>query len=61
MKKHIMVEHPTAWCIWKNANVAFNLEEPHREKSKKRFIIDYGAITKHFGNANPYKKDDAQQ
>jgi hypothetical protein len=31
------------------------------EKSKKRSIIGYGAIINHFGNGNPYKKDDAQQ
>jgi hypothetical protein len=31
------------------------------KKSKKRLDIGYRAITKHFGNANPYKKDDAQQ
>jgi hypothetical protein len=41
--------------------VVFDLEEPHREKFKKRFVIGYGAIIKHFGSANPYKKDDAQQ
>jgi hypothetical protein len=31
------------------------------KKSKKRFIVGYGVITYHFGLANPYKKDDAQQ
>jgi hypothetical protein len=29
MKKHILVEHPIAWHMWKSANVAFDLEEPH--------------------------------
>jgi hypothetical protein len=32
----------------------------HHEKFKK-FIIGYGAITNHFGNGNPYTKNDAQQ
>jgi len=41
--------------------VAFDLEELHKEKSKKRFVIGYGAITYYFGNGNPYKKNDAQQ
>jgi hypothetical protein len=61
MKKYIFVEHPVAWHKWKNANVAFNLEELHRKKSKKRFAISYGAIIDYFGNANPYKKDDVQE
>jgi hypothetical protein len=39
--------------------VAFNLKELHWEKSKNRFTIGYGAIINHFGNGNPYKKDDA--
>jgi hypothetical protein len=59
MKKHILGEHPT-WCRWKNANVLFDLEELHKEKSKNKFVIGYGAIIDHFGNGNPYKKDDAQ-
>jgi hypothetical protein len=33
----------------------------HHEKFKKKSISSYGAITNHFGNGNPYKKDDAQQ
>jgi hypothetical protein len=41
--------------------VDFDLEESHQEKSKKRPTISYGAIIEHFQNANPYKKDDAQQ
>ncbi len=41
--------------------MAFDLEELHKEKCKKRFVIGYGAITYYFGNGNPYKKDDAQQ
>jgi hypothetical protein len=61
MKKHILIEHPTAWRRWKSANVAFDLEKLHPKKSKKRFVIGYGAITEHFGSANPYKKDDAQE
>jgi hypothetical protein len=24
MKKYILGEHPTTWCKWKNANVAFD-------------------------------------
>jgi hypothetical protein len=59
MKKHILVKHLVVWCKWKKANVTFDLEEPHQEKFKKRFAIDYRAIIKHFGSANPYKKDDA--
>lgn len=47
--------------MWKSADVAFDLEELHWKKSKKRSTIGYGAITKHFGNANPYRKDYAQQ
>jgi hypothetical protein len=61
MKNHILVEHPIAWCKSKSANVAFDIEKLHWKKSKKRFAISYGAITKHFGNANPYQKDDPQQ
>jgi hypothetical protein len=30
-------------------------------KSKNRFVVGYGVIIYHFGLANPYKKDDAQQ
>jgi hypothetical protein len=41
--------------------VAFDLEELCPKKSKKRFIIGYGAILDHFGNGNLYKKDDAQK
>jgi hypothetical protein len=41
--------------------VDFDLEESHQEKSKKRSTIGYVAIIKHFGSANPYRKDDAQQ
>jgi hypothetical protein len=33
----------------------------YTNKSPFVFIIGYGAITYHFGNGNPYKKDDAQQ
>jgi hypothetical protein len=32
-----------------------------RNHTKKRPTIGYGAIIEHFQNANPYKKDDAQQ
>ncbi len=39
----------------------FDLEELHQEKSKKRSTIGYVAIIEHFGSANSYKKDDAQQ
>jgi len=46
-----------AWHRWKSVNVAFDLEKLHREKSKKRYLILYGAITNHFGNGNSYKKD----
>jgi hypothetical protein len=60
MKKHILGKH-LAWRRWKNVNVAFDLEKLHKEKFKNRFVICYGAITDHFGNGNPYKKDDAQQ
>jgi hypothetical protein len=28
-------------------------------KVQKKFVINYGAIIDHFGNENPYKKDDA--
>jgi len=52
-------EHLATWCKWKNVNVAFDLEELHWEKSKKKFVIGYGAIINHFENGNPYKKDDA--
>ncbi len=61
IKEHILGEHPIVWCRWENVNVTFNLEELHWEKSKKISIICYGAIINHFGNGNPYKKDDAQQ
>jgi hypothetical protein len=61
MKMYILIKHPVAWHRWKSANVAFDLKEPHREKSKKRFTIGYGAIIEHFGSVNPYKKEDAQQ
>jgi hypothetical protein len=61
MNKHILIEHPTAWCRWKNVNVVIDLKEPHQEKFKNKFDIGYNTITKHFGSANPYKKDDAQQ
>jgi len=47
--------------MWKSANVTFDLEKLHWEKSKKRSIIGHGALIDHFGNGNPYKKDDAQQ
>jgi hypothetical protein len=57
IKGHILGEHPIVWCRWENVNVAFNLEKLHWEKSKKRFIIGYGAILNHFGNGNLYKKD----
>jgi hypothetical protein len=61
MKKYIFVEHPAGWHMLKSANVALDLKEPHQKKTKKRFVIGYGAIIKHFGSANPYMKDDAQQ
>jgi hypothetical protein len=53
MKKHILVEHA------KTANVAFDLEELHREKFNESFSVGYGAIIEHFRSANSYKKDDA--
>ncbi len=56
MKKHILVEHSTAWRKWKNANVVFDLEELHREKFNKRSGIGYGAITENFKSANSYKR-----
>jgi len=59
VNKHILGEHLDAWHKWKNANVAFDLKKLYREKSKKRYFIDYGTITNHFGNGNSYKKDDA--
>ncbi len=59
MKKYILGEHLVAWCKWKNVNVAFDLEELHHEKSKKKFAIGYGAIINHFGNEDSYKKDNA--
>jgi len=31
------------------------------EKGKQRCVVCYGAITKHFGSVNLYKKDDSQQ
>ncbi len=37
------------------------MEELHRENPKKRSTIGYVVIIEHFGSANPYKKDDAQQ
>jgi len=46
--------------MWKSVNIAFDLEELHQEKSKKRSVIGHGAIIDHFGNGNPYKKDDPQ-
>ncbi len=58
--KHILGEHLTVWCRWKNANVAFDSQELHWDKSKKRSVIGYGAIIDHFGNGNPYEKNDAQ-
>jgi hypothetical protein len=33
--------------------VAFDLEELHKEKSKKKFVIGYGAMIDHFKNGNP--------
>jgi hypothetical protein len=60
MKKHILCKH-RIWHRWKNVDVVFDLEELHKEKSKKRFVIGYGVITYYFGNSNPYKKDDAHQ
>jgi hypothetical protein len=41
--------------------MAFDLEELHLKKSKKIFVIGFSAITYHFGNGNPLKKDDARQ
>jgi hypothetical protein len=38
--------------------MAFDFKKLHWEKSKKRYVIGYGAITNHFGNGEPYKKDD---
>jgi len=56
IKEHILGEHPIVWCRWESANVAFNLEELHWEKSKKKSIIGYGAIINKFGNGNPYER-----
>jgi hypothetical protein len=41
--------------------LTFVVEENHWEKGKSRFHVDYGAITKHFGNVNPYQKNVVQQ
>jgi hypothetical protein len=30
-------------------------------KSKRRFVVGYGAITNHFGSIIPYKKEDFGQ
>ncbi len=56
-----MGEHLVVWCMWKNVNVTFDSKELHWEKYKNRFVIGYETIIYHFGNGNPYKKDDAQQ
>ncbi len=61
MKKYILGEHLATWHRWKSANMAFDFKKLHWEKSKKRYVIGYGAITNHFGNGEPYKKDDWQQ
>jgi hypothetical protein len=42
MKKYILVEHPIAWRRWKSANVAFDLEEPHRESPRKDLLLAMG-------------------
>ncbi len=59
MKKHILVEHLIVWCMWKITNLSFVMEEQQWEKSKKRFVVGYEAITYHFHLATLYKKDDA--
>jgi hypothetical protein len=60
MKKHLLVEHPTTWHKWKNAHLFLVTKEQHQEKSKRRFSFSFEAITNHFGNTDPHKKDDAQ-
>jgi hypothetical protein len=37
------------------------MEEQQWEKSKKMYVVGYGAITDHFQSITPYKKDDVQQ
>jgi len=61
MKKHIFYEHLTAWQCWKSANFPVVATDNYQEKGKERCVVGYGAITKHFGSVNPYKKDDLQQ
>ncbi len=61
MKRYILGEHLATWHKWKNVNGGLDSKNLHQEKSKKIFIIGYGAITNHFGNGNLYKKNDAQK
>jgi hypothetical protein len=61
MKRYILGEHLATWRKWKSVNGGFDSKDLHQEKSKKKSIIGYGAITNHFGNGNLYKKNDAQQ
>jgi hypothetical protein len=35
------------------------MKEQQQEKSKKRSMVGYGAITYRFQSTTPYKKDDA--
>jgi hypothetical protein len=44
-----------------NAHLVLVAKEKHQEKSKIIFIVNSKAITNHFANTNPHKKDDAQQ
>jgi hypothetical protein len=44
-----------------NAHLVLVAKEQHQEKSKRIFSVNSKAITNHFGNTNPHKKDDAVQ
>jgi hypothetical protein len=57
MKKHILFEHPVAWCRWTNANLTLATKDQRKKKSKKRYFVGYGAIINHFGST----KDDVKQ
>jgi hypothetical protein len=56
MKKHILFEHPIAWCKWTNANLTFATKDQRKKKSEKRTIVGYGAIINHFGSTTPLGK-----
>ncbi len=40
-------------------NVCYK-KKPLRKSFKVKSSVGYGAITKYFGNVNPYKKNDVQ-